>query len=326
VVILLSLGLIVFSQVRIPSISFFVPAPASYAGEDLESADVAVAYVGPRPIIRESASLVYAPVPHTTIPDRHANEIITYTVRPNDTVWGIAQAFGIEVETIMWANPEVESEPDLLSVGQVLTILPVNGVYYTVKAGDTVDKLAKTYKTTKEKIVGLALNGLADPYTLVAGQKVVLPDGQKPLPKPKAPLDFGKMTFVGTPPKGAAKGTGKFMWPTRGYWSRGVSRYHKGVDIANSIGTPIYAADAGYVMLAGRDTAGYGLQVVINHGNGFHSRYAHLSKILVKAGQSVKRGEKIALMGNTGRSTGPHLHFEVIKNGVIVNPLSYLPR
>jgi murein DD-endopeptidase MepM/ murein hydrolase activator NlpD len=115
------------------------------------------------------------------------------------------------------------------------------------------------------------------------------------------------------------------MWPTRGYWSRGVSRYHKGADIANSIGTPIYAADAGYVMLAGRDTAGYGLQIVINHGNGFITRYAHLSKILVKAGQSVKRGEKIALMGNTGRSTGPHLHFEIIRNGAIVNPAAYLP-
>jgi len=189
-----------------------------------------------------------------------------------------------------------------------------------------VDKLATTYKTTKEKIVGFELNFLVEPYTLTAGQKLVLPDGKKPLPKPKAPLDFGPMQYVGTAPKGAATGSGKFMWPTRGYWSRGLSRYHKGCDIANSIGTPIVAADSGYVMLAGRDTAGYGLQIVINHGNGFITRYAHLSKILVKAGQSVERGQKIALMGNTGRSTGPHLHFEIIRNGVCVNPAAYLPR
>ena len=327
VVLLLALAVVIVSQVRIPSIDFILPAPVSYAEEEEEPVvGVLTTTLDNRPIVHDSAMLFYLPVPHTTIPERYTTEIVTYTVQPNDTVWGIAQAYGIEVETIMWANAEVEKYPDLLGVGQILTILPVNGVYYTVKAGDTVDKLAKTYKTTKEKIVGLELNGLVEPYTLATGQKLVLVDGQKPLPKPKAPLDFGPLQYVGTAPKGSATGSGQFMWPTRGYWSRGLSRYHKGADIANSIGTPIYAADSGYVMMAGRDTYGYGLQIVINHGNGFHTRYAHLSKILVKAGQSVKRGDKIALMGNTGRSTGPHLHFEIIKNGVCINPLSYLPR
>jgi murein DD-endopeptidase MepM/ murein hydrolase activator NlpD len=107
---------------------------------------------------------------------------------------------------------------------------------------------------------------------------------------------------------------------TQRFWSG-----HSGIDIANRTGTPIYAADGGYVVAAGRDTWGYGNQVVIDHGNGFKTRYAHLDKILVKAGQSVKKNDKIATMGSTGRSTGPHLHFEVIKNGVFRNPQPYLP-
>ena len=116
------------------------------------------------------------------------------------------------------------------------------------------------------------------------------------------------------------------MWPVVGYWSRGFTWYHFGIDVANRTGAPIYAADDGYVALAGQDTWGYGLQVILDHGNGYKTRYAHLSKILVTGGQIVKRGEKIALMGSTGRSTGPHLHFEIIKNGVRVDPTLYLPR
>jgi LysM repeat protein len=125
-------------------------------------------------------------------------EIITYTVKPNDTIWGIAQAFEIEVETIMWANPEVERDPDLLSVGQILTVLPVNGVYYTVKSGDTVEKLAKTFKSTPEKITGFELNGLSAPYKLATGQKLVIPDGKKPLPQPR-PIYY-PLQVVGNPP------------------------------------------------------------------------------------------------------------------------------
>ena len=97
------------------------------------------------------------------------------------------------------------------------------------------------------------------------------------------------------------------------------------IDIANRTGVPAYAADAGYVRLAGRDTWGYGNQIVIDHGNGFLTRYAHLDTIKVGAGQSVQKNQQIGTMGNTGRSTGPHLHFEVIQNGVKRNPLGYLP-
>ncbi|MBN1136242.1 MAG: peptidoglycan DD-metalloendopeptidase family protein [Anaerolineae bacterium] len=323
VVILMAFGVVTVSRVRLPEINVQLPAPTSAPESESESTTTVSSRGSYRPV-RNTTLLFQAPVPHTIVPERERVGIITYTVQANDTLWGIGEAFGLQVETIAWANPEVEADPDLLSVGQLLNILPVDGIYYTVKAGDTVEKLAKTYKTTVEKITGLELNGLVPPYTLTVGQKLILVDGTKPAPKPRTP--YYVLQIVGTPPKGAPVGSGRFMWPVVGYWIRGFTSYHYGIDIANRTGTPIYAADDGYVALAGQDTWGYGLQVVLDHGNGYKTRYAHLSKILVKGGQIVKRGEKIALMGNTGRSTGPHLHFEIIKNGVRVDPVLYLPR
>jgi len=100
---------------------------------------------------------------------------------------------------------------------------------------------------------------------------------------------------------------------------------HPGVDIARATGTPIFAADSGYVAVVGWDSSGYGNMVIIDHGNGFQTRYAHLDGVIVRQGQSVKKGQQIATMGTTGRATGPHLHFEVIKGGVPRNPLGVLP-
>ena len=324
VVIVMAFGIVMVSRVRLPAIDVQLPAPTAMVESDTE-ATIPVSSRGSYRPIRNMTLVFQAPVPHTIIPERERTGVITYTVQPNDTLYGISEAFGLQVETLMWANTEVEQDPDLLSVGQLLNVLPVDGVYYTVKSGDTVEKLAKTYKTTVEKITGLESNKLSEPYTLTAGQKIILVDGTKPVViRPRA--IYYPLQRVGTPPKNAPVGSGRFIWPVVGYWSRGFTRYHFGVDIANGVGTPVYAADDGYVMLAGQDTWGYGLQIVIDHGNGFRTRYAHLSKILVKAGQAVKRGEKIALMGNTGRSTGPHLHFEILKNGVPVNPTGQLPR
>ncbi len=323
VVILMAFGVVTVSRVTLPEINVQLPVSAA-ASESESQTTTTVSSRGSYRPIRNTTLLFQAPVPHTIVPERERVGIITYTVQANDTLWGISEAFELNVETIAWANPEVEADPDLLSVGQVLNILPVDGIYYTVKSGDTVEKLAKTYKTTVEKITGLELNGLTSPYTLAVGQQIVLVDGTKPVPKPRA--IYYPLQVVGTPPKGAPVGSGRFMWPVVGYWSRGFTWYHFGIDIANRTGTPIYAADDGYVMLAGQDTWGYGLQVILDHGNGYKTRYAHLSKILVKAGQIVKRGEKIGLMGSTGRSTGPHLHFEIIKNGTRVDPTLHLPR
>jgi murein DD-endopeptidase MepM/ murein hydrolase activator NlpD len=271
--------------------------------------------------INNSIGLFQAPVAHTTIAERDRMEVVTYTVQSGDNVWAIAQGFGLKAETVLWANASIEKSPDLLSVGQKLVIPPVDGIYYTVQSGDTVEKLAKTYQTTVEKIVGFELNDLQEPYTLTPGQRVMLPDGRKKV----VPSNYYPMTRVGKPPAGAAKGSGRFAWPAIGILTQQFWSGHHGIDIANRTGVPIRAADDGYVVMAGRDTWGYGNQVVIDHGNGYLTRYAHLNTILVKAGQSVKKNQQIGTMGSTGRSTGPHLHFEIIYAGVRRNPLGFLP-
>jgi murein DD-endopeptidase MepM/ murein hydrolase activator NlpD len=322
VVVLLAIGVVGISQINLPQVDFLLPTPtpAPDLGEHAVTAPLSNRG-GPR-FVNTSSALFQVPVPHTIVAERDRMEVITYTVQPNDNVWFIAQGFGLKAETVLWANPAVEKAPDLLSVGQKLFIPPVDGIYYTVKKGDTVQKLAKDYKTTVEKIVGFKANDLQEPYTLTAGQKVMLPDGQKKMP---ALTNLYPMTYVGSAPKGAPKGSGRFAWPTSGTLTQAFWSGHSGIDIANRRGTAIRAADAGYVVLAGVDTWGYGNQIVIDHGNGFKTRYAHLSRIDVKAGQTVKKNQVIGLMGSTGHSTGPHLHFEIIRNGVVRNPQGYLP-
>jgi LysM repeat protein len=323
VVVLLAVGVVAVSQFDLPQIDFLLPTPtpAPDLGEHTVTTPPTNRGVN-RLVINNNNALFQAPVLHTTLAERDRMEIITYTVQPNDNVWAIAQGFGLQVETVLWANPAVERAPDLLSVGQILVILPVNGIYYTVASGDTVDKIAKQFKVTGDKITSFELNGLQEPYTLTPGQKLVIPGGQKPTPPA---MNIYPMIRVGKPPKDALKGSGRFAWPTQGILTQQFWSGHPGIDIANRTGTPIYAADDGYVVMSGRDTWGYGNQVVIDHGNGYLTRYAHLQTILVKAGQSVKKNQKIGTMGSTGRSTGPHLHFEVIYNGVHRNPLGFLP-
>jgi murein DD-endopeptidase MepM/ murein hydrolase activator NlpD len=320
------MGVVGVGQISIPhlDVRLSTPTPAPVVE------DVGVQVVDPEPepatnrgggrLVESSIALFQAPVPHTIVADRDRMEIITYTVQANDNVWAIAQGFGLEVETIVWANPAVEKAPDLLSVGQTLTILPVNGIYYTVQQGDTVDKLAKDFKTEADKIVSLELNELQEPYALTPGQKLIIPGGRKKV----VPTNYYPMTSVGSAPAGAAKGSGSFAWPAQGYLSQAFWSGHPAIDIASRTGVPILAADGGYVVMAGRDTWGYGNQIMIDHGNGYLTRYAHLHTILVKAGQSVQRNEKIGTMGSTGRSTGPHLHFEIINAGVRRNPLGFL--
>ena len=322
VVVLLALGVVSITQVSLPQVDLRLPTPTPAPDLGEHSVTAPVTNRGTNRFVNNNAGLFQAPVAHTIIAERDRMQVITYTVQPNDNVFAIAQGFGLKPETIVWANPELESRPDMLSVGQELLIPPVDGIYYTVKAGDTVEKLAKTYQTEVEKIVGFEMNGLAEPYALTPGQKIMLPDGRK---KVILFQNIYPMERVGAPPSGAQKGSGRFGWPTQGILTQRYWSGHQGIDIANRTGTPIYAADAGYVVLSGRDTWGYGNQVLIDHGNGYLTRYAHLDTILVHAGQSVEKGQKIGTMGNTGRSTGPHLHFEIIKGGGRQNPEAYLP-
>lgn len=321
VIVILAVAVVTISQVTLPRVDIRLSPPTPEPEVETQTVTTQPTNRGINRLLSSGGSLFAAPVLHTDFSERDRMEIITYTVQSNDNIYAIAQGFGLKAETVLWANPKVEKSPDLLSVGQTLVIPPVDGIYYTVQQGDTVEKLAKTYKTSVDKIVSFEFNELEEPYTLTPGQQVMLPDGRKEV----VPSNYYPMTRVGRPPAGARTGSGRFAWPTQGILTQRYWSGHLGIDVGNRTGTPIRAADAGYVVLAGRDTWGYGNQVLIDHGNGYLTRYAHLHTIDVKAGQSVEKNQKIGTMGSTGRSTGPHLHFEIIYNQVRRNPLGFLP-
>ncbi len=256
--------------------------------------------------------------PLTIIPERGRRGIIVYVVQPGDNVWRIAQSFGLRPETVLWSNPELETWPDYITVGQELFILPMDGAYHEVKAGDTLQSIAERYRVDVSTIVESEYNDLEEPYQVQAGQRLVVPGGTRPL-VPRY------VQATAPPPTDAPRGSGSFMWPTSGYLTQGFWLGHQAIDIGGPTGTPIHAADTGYVSATGW-MGGYGNYIIVNHGNGFETLYAHLSEIRVIAGQGVQRGHLIGLMGSSGRSTGPHLHLEIRQGGIKRNPLGFLPR
>jgi murein DD-endopeptidase MepM/ murein hydrolase activator NlpD len=268
---------------------------------------------------RLTTSLIRAAVPHTTISDRPRLALITYTVLAGDTVFGIAEAFDISPETILWSNGDLEYHPDDIRMGQPLTILPVSGIYYQVKAKDTLQSLARTFKVEPSAIVGYELNEIGPDQALREGQKLVIPGGEKPY-VPHYVRHYG-----GPIPEGAAKGSGSFVWPASGYITQGYWTLHRAIDIGGGIGTPVLASDSGYVVYAGWDDTGYGNLIIVAHGNDYYTYYAHLNKTAVSVGDSVARGKRIGSVGSTGRSTGSHLHFEIRHREVQRNPLGFLP-
>jgi len=299
-------------------------------------------------------------VPGGKMPAR--TQVLLYTVRPGDTLATIAQYFGLRPETIIWANSLPDG--DLIYPGQRLAILPTDGVMVQVKDGDTVESLAQKYGVTPDVIRNYPLNGLGNNGQLRVGQLVMIPGGKPPAPPPPPPTptpapapaapapaaapaadnttSSAPAPAVQTQPQRAQRGgaTGHFIWPTQGtitqyfgptsFWMeppyQGYAHFHQGVDIANAMGTPIVAADGGRVIFAGWSTVGYGYAVAIDHGNGFVTWYGHMAgPPAVSVGQIVSQGQYLGPMGSTGASTGPHLHFGMMRNGVWVNPLDYLP-
>lgn len=267
----------------------------------------------------QTGFMVPSTQPYTIIPKRPRRGIITYVVQAGDSVSSIAEKFEITPETIVWANGSLEKTPDLLVIGQELIILPVNGVYHTVQSGETLESIAKTYKVEPRAILECPYNHLEEPVQLQVGQKLIVPGGTKPY-VPRAVY-----VYDGPIPADAQKGTGTFGWPTTGWISQKYWSGHQAIDIAGYKGTPIKAADSGFVIKAGWSDAGYGNHVIIDHRNGFKTLYAHFESYVVNVGDSVKKGQIIGFMGSTGKSTGPHLHLEIIKDGVRRNPLAYLP-
>lgn len=256
-----------------------------------------------------------------------------HVVQQGDTVGAIAKKYGISVNTILWANGLTARS--LLRLGQELTVLPVSGVLHEVKRGETLSAIAKKYGGNVDKI--LAANLVKSPTAVQIGQKLVIPDGRPavapaPAPRPSAPAAtpprLGDVRDVFRPPEEAPPSRAvdgvELVWPTV---QKRINQYYKwrhtGLDINGTLKDATYAVDAGIVTYAGWNKSGYGNMILIDHGNGMVTRYAHHSKHFVQAGDQVTKGQSIGMVGSTGRSTGPHLHFEIYMNGKRVNPLEY---
>lgn len=260
----------------------------------------------------------------TTKGIRSRESIIDYLVQAGDTVSTIAAQFGVSVNTILWENDL--NAYSLIRPGNKLAILPMSGVSYKISRGDTLASIASKYGVEANLI--LEANKLANADRLSAGQKLFIPGGKKtyytPVQTARNISPVSLLQDIFKPENLKSFISNKLAWPTVG---ARITQYfswrHHAVDIANRVGTPVYACDAGTVEVAGWGR-GYGNQIVVDHGAGRKSRYAHLSKFYVRVGQTVKKGEAIAGMGSTGNSTGPHVHFEYIINGIKYNPLNYL--
>jgi murein DD-endopeptidase MepM/ murein hydrolase activator NlpD len=250
----------------------------------------------------------------------------TYMVKEGDTLSAIAQRFNVNVGTILWANTRTEFQ--YLRPGDALRIPAVSGVLVTVKKNDTLLSLANKYGSSVDDIV--RVNRLVPDEVLPLNVELIMPGGQPPAApiavrvptRPREPVP----TTSGPKPANAdadAVPSGKLLWPTSGHV---ITQYygwqHTGLDIDGDYTSPIYASHDGTVTTAGWNAGGYGMQIVITGADGVRTRYAHASKMFVKQGDTVKKGEVIAMVGTTGRSTGTHLHYEVYVGGKRTNPLS----
>lgn len=283
---------------------------------------------------------------HTTIPSRPRTEVITYEVQPGDTVFGIAEKFGLKPETILWGNYYVLADnPHALTPGQVLNIMPSDGVYHKWSAGEGLNGVAQGYGVTPDVIVNFPGNRL-DPETLgdysdpniEPGTFLFVPGGTRQFVTWSAPRitrdDPAVARWIGPGACGTivdgAVGTGAFIWPSASHFLSGYdyspSTNHYGIDIEGDLGEPLWASDSGVVVYAGWNNFGYGNMVVIDHGNGWQTLYAHMDVVGVICGQSVFQGTPLGTIGSTGKSSGPHIHFEMLHDSYgKVNPWDFLP-
>lgn len=250
-------------------------------------------------------------------------EIIEHPVAENETISSIAERYGLSVNTILWENNLPANAK--IKTGDVLRILPVDGVRHKVQRGETIYSIGKKYgldQSQVQVIVDYPFNFFLNDETfeLAIGQDIIVPDGIKPT-QTTAPV---VRVAVQTKDAGAVSATGVFAWPASGTITQGYRFYHKAWDIANRGAGPILAADSGTVIFSGWDPSGYGNKVMVDHGNGYVTLYAHMSVLQVQSGQRVTRGSVLGQMGSTGRSTGIHLHFEIRNGGVLLDPGNFL--
>ena len=256
-------------------------------------------------------------VKHTIKPPNLGME--KYIVVEGDTLSGITREFDLNQKTIIWANPALQADPSVLRVGQELWIPPLDGAVHAIASNDTLIGIARQYGVSIEDITSCFFNPILEPRRLRPGTKILVPGASRAVHQPK------QASFSGSRPDDAPVGTGELAWPVKGYLTQDFHSGHYAIDIGSWKGKPIATADDGFVIRAGWSNSGYGFMVVIDHGNGMKTLYAHLNDFRVEAGEAVTKEQGIGTMGVSGNASGPHLHFEVIVDSVRHNPFDYLP-
>ena len=236
-----------------------------------------------------------------------SDTISVYEVKKGDTIQDVAKLFDVSVNTIMWAN---NRKSKVVTEGEVLIILPITGIKHSVKKGDTVASIAKKYKADEEDIA--TYNGLALDTQLGVGDTVIVPDGEIAVvqtQKPKTKKNKSRIlnSYSYTAPSGF------LIRPIVGGRKSQGLHGHNGVDLASTPGAPVVAAASGRVIVAKDNgyNGGYGKMIIISHASGIQTVYGHLRAVYITSGMEVVQGQIIGELGNTGKSTGPHLHFEV---------------
>lgn len=322
------------------AVQFFKPSQSTWT-PDLDTANAESMESVPASLpnyqsVDDDFAVIRLANPITIIPTRARTEATTYTIQTGDSVFGIAQYFDLKPETILWANRDtMNDDPHMISVGGELRIPPTDGVFYQWKAGDTLESIASQFKVDVDAILDWTPNKIdrTDPV-IEADTFVMIPGGQREFQQwvvptiPRGPAGVNsRIPGACDTSAGGAYGSGTFIWPTNNrfisgndYWSG-----HLAIDIGAMTGDNVYASDSGVVVYAGSISGGYGNMILIDHGNGYQTLYAHLSSIKTRCGASVYQGNVIGYAGSTGNSTGPHLHFEVRFMGGFLNPHYVLP-
>ena len=316
------------------------PLPATAVADSINLASLGPAQFLEAGIAREANI-------HTNMPERARTDITTYTVQSGDTVSGIAERFGLQTKTVFAANFDLlQDDPHLLRAGQTLRILPVDGVIWLWTGGIPFGDWAAYFEVKPEDIINYPPNHLdpttvGDPYNanIRSGIELIIPGGAYQYHNPGGLLPgitrtnpaSAQVGGAGTCPpiSGGAVGYGTFVFPTNRHQLSGfdysIKNNHLGIDLAAELGDSIYASDGGVVVYAGANSYGYGNMIMIDHGTGFQTLYAHLSAIFTSCGFNVAQGETIGAAGSTGRSSGAHLHFEVRTLSNVISPWDVLP-
>lgn len=271
--------------------------------------------------------------PQTVLPSGYRSEVVEYTIASGDSLFGIAEEFEVEPESILWANYKtLHDDPHLISVGDQLKIPPVDGILYEWQTYDTLEGVAAKYKASVEDILLYPGNNLDITNPVIEpGTTIMIPNGSRELQPWVVAVTAGDNAGVtaqiagpgSCTPAGGYYGTYSFVWPAPYYGQVSGNEYwsgHQAIDAMCYEGDSIFASDSGVVIYAGPISGGYGNLVAIDHQNGYLTIYAHLSGFAVACGQSVTQGQVIGYCGSSGNSTGAHLHFEVRQNGGFINP------